>query len=72
MRRTTPWPEAGGKIVAIPLDDLRERLDELNRNDQILIVCRRGPRSYQAALILNQAGFRNVHVVGGGTQAALS
>jgi rhodanese-related sulfurtransferase len=67
-----PWPCPGGKLHSIPLNDLRERLPELDRNLTILIVCRRGVRSYQAATILRQAGFEKVHIIGGGTQAALS
>jgi rhodanese-related sulfurtransferase len=69
---TQPWPCPGGNIVNIPLNDLRRRTSELDRNKRILIVCRRGVRSYQAALILKRAGFEDVHIVGGGTQAALS
>lgn len=58
-----------GEIVNIPLGTLRDRLSELDRSRDIAILCRRGPRSYQAAKILDQAGFRNVQVIGGGTTA---
>ncbi len=64
-----PWPRT---TISIPLNDLRERLHELNKSQQINIVCRRGPRSYQAAVILKRAGFDKVAVIGGGTQASLS
>ncbi len=64
-----PWP-TDGRLVKIPLNDLRERLGELDKKSSIMIVCRRGPRSYQAAVILHQAGFERVYIVGGGYQAA--
>lgn len=67
-----PWPCPGGKLLSIPLGTLRSRLEEIDRNKTVLVVCRRGVRSYQAAVILKQAGFNDVQIVGGGTQAALS
>ena len=68
-----PWtlPEKfDGQLVTIPLNDLKERLGELDRSKKILLMCRRGPRSYQAAHILRQAGFDDVHIVSGGAQAS--
>ncbi|MBU1318765.1 MAG: FAD-dependent oxidoreductase [candidate division Zixibacteria bacterium] len=68
-----PWPVSGScTLVNIPLGELRLRIDELDRIREIRIVCRRGPRSYQASLILRHAGFENVTMIGGGTQASLS
>lgn len=71
-----PWPlsddERKKKYISIPLNDLRDNLDKLDPGKKIILICRRGPRSYQASLILKQAGFSNVHVIGGGTTAALS
>lgn len=68
-----PWPSDDGQIIkSITLNDLREHLNKLDKEKQIYIVCRRGARSYQAALILKNAGFKKVAVLGGGTQAALS
>jgi len=69
------WPvqsEKNNHYINIPLNDLRQNLDRLREAEKIVIVCRRGPRSYQAALILKEAGFENVHILSGGTQAALS
>ena len=57
------------EVLAIPLEDLSDRLNDLDRGKNIYIVCRRGPRSYQATIILRAAGFENVHVIGGGTTA---
>jgi NADPH-dependent 2,4-dienoyl-CoA reductase/sulfur reductase-like enzyme/rhodanese-related sulfurtransferase len=66
------WPCPAGKLVRIPLNDLSQRLGELEPEKKTIVVCRRGPRAYQAALILKRAGFKDVEIVGGGTQAALS
>ncbi|HHI02377.1 MAG TPA: rhodanese-like domain-containing protein, partial [candidate division Zixibacteria bacterium] len=52
-------------------NDLKERLGELDPQRKIMIFCRRGPRSYQAAVILKKAGFENLYIVSGGTQAVL-
>jgi len=57
------------RYLNIPLNQLRDNLDRLDRTKRILIICRRGPRSYQAAVILKSAGFGDVHIVAGGTQA---
>jgi NADPH-dependent 2,4-dienoyl-CoA reductase/sulfur reductase-like enzyme len=68
-----PLPEslarAAKRLAVIPLGQLRSRLDELNRSDHIVVICRRGPRSYQAALTLRAAGFGDVTVVAAGLQA---
>lgn len=55
------------EVVIIPLGGLRKSLDKLDQNRNIVVICRRGPRSYQAALILKAAGFDKVHVLAGGT-----
>ncbi|MEW5925458.1 MAG: rhodanese-like domain-containing protein, partial [Candidatus Zixiibacteriota bacterium] len=68
-----PWVLSEEKkekhYLNIPLNDLRDNLEKLKGFDKITIVCRRGPRSYQAAIILNDAGFNNVSILAGGTQA---
>ena len=65
-----PWPFAEQhQPVNIPLNDLRERLDEIDRSKKVMIICKRGPRSYQAALILKNAGFDDIEIVGGGLTA---
>jgi NADPH-dependent 2,4-dienoyl-CoA reductase/sulfur reductase-like enzyme/rhodanese-related sulfurtransferase len=51
--------------VNIPLGELRERLDELPRDREILVTCRSGQRGYYAARILLQNGF-NARVISGG------
>lgn len=53
--------------VHIPLGMLRDRLGELNPDKKIITYCSIGVRSYNAARILVQNGFRNVSVLAGGT-----
>lgn len=43
--------------INIPLDDLRGRLNELDKNQAYIVSCHSGLRSYLAERILKQAGF---------------
>ena len=49
----------------IPLDDLREHLDELDRDKPIYVNCQTGLRSYLACRLLTQYGFSCSHLSGG-------
>lgn len=42
----------------IPLDELRTRLDELNKDTEYIVSCQSGLRSYNAERILKQNGFK--------------
>lgn len=55
--------------VNIPVDDLRERLDEIPVDKNIYIYCKVGLRGYLAQRILVQSGFQNVFNVSGGYQS---
>ena len=50
----------------IPLNNLRERLDELDRGKDIITYCSVGLRSYLATRILAQNGFTRVRNLNGG------
>ena len=52
--------------MLIPLGALRGRLDELPRDKEIVTFCKISLRGYEAALILNAAGFEDVRVMDGG------
>lgn len=52
----------------IPLGQLRNRLDELDKSKLIVTFCAIGVRSYNAARILSQNGFTNVMLYPGGTR----
>lgn len=51
--------------INIPLDELRERLNELSREREIWVVCGVGQRAYNATRILQQNGFRVRNLSGG-------
>ncbi|MGE4354807.1 MAG: DsrE/DsrF/DrsH-like family protein [Oscillospiraceae bacterium] len=54
--------------VHIRLGDLRDRLSELDKTKEIITFCTIGVRSYNAARILMQNGFKNVLLYPGGTR----
>lgn len=53
----------------IPLDQLTAKLDMLEKNEPVYLICRTDNRSSQAAKILVDAGFKQAIVVKGGTEA---
>lgn len=53
--------------INIPLEELRDRLSELNKDDNIIIICSVAVRSYTASRILVQNNFKNVMVYPSGT-----
>ena len=52
--------------LLIPVSELESRLDELNPSDHILVYCRSGHRSKEAASILVANGFTHVYNIVGG------
>lgn len=46
--------------ISIPMGELEDRLDELNKEDEIYLICRSGNRSDLAAQQLAEKGFTNV------------
>jgi rhodanese-related sulfurtransferase len=50
--------------VNIPLPQLRARLGELPRDQEILVICRSGQRAYYATRILLQNGFKGRTLAG--------
>lgn len=55
----------------IPLENIKEALMSYEKDENILIVCQRGSRSYEAARFFINNGFKNVSYLGGGMQLAL-
>ena len=49
----------------IPLDDLRDRMEELPGGRELYVYCHSGLRSYLACRILSQNGYRCFNVAGG-------
>ncbi len=59
----TPGEFATGtfsEAVNIPLNELASRLDEIDKNDQVVVFCRSGGRASSALQILEKNGFTNV------------
>lgn len=56
------WPGA----INIPVDDLRERMQEIPKDKKIIVSCAVGLRGYLAYRILTQNGFMSVRNLSGG------
>lgn len=54
---------------SIPLEEIRQRLDEIPRDRPIALICNTGLRSYDASLALAAAGLKDVVNSMGGMQA---
>jgi rhodanese-related sulfurtransferase len=52
--------------IHIPIEELRDRANELNPEDDIALYCRVGYRSYLGYKILKNLGFENVYNICGG------
>lgn len=65
--RTPREIESGGVegAVNIPVDDIRDRLEEIPKDRNILVTCQVGIRAYVANRILRQKGYRVYNVSGG-------
>jgi NADPH-dependent 2,4-dienoyl-CoA reductase/sulfur reductase-like enzyme/rhodanese-related sulfurtransferase len=63
--KKTPLAEVEG-AVNIPLDELRDRLDELDRDRPTVVSCGVGLRAHVAVRILKQHGFGDVANLSGG------
>lgn len=64
----TPFEYMRGRadgFINIPLDDLRERLGELDKTKKIYVMCQSGLRSYLATRILTRNGFDAYNFAGG-------
>lgn len=56
----------------IPIDELRDRLEEIPKDRTVLVHCRLGFRAHLAVRILKQRGFRDVRNITGGFLAMLA
>lgn len=67
--RTQEEYDHNGRIAntkLIPLDQLGQRLNELNPDDTVVCICRSGNRSGFACGTLQRAGFKEVYNLTGG------
>jgi NADPH-dependent 2,4-dienoyl-CoA reductase/sulfur reductase-like enzyme/rhodanese-related sulfurtransferase len=58
--------------IKIPQEQIRNKIQDLDAAKPIHIICRRGPRSFEAARLLKNNGFKNVDYIGGGTAMLMS
>ena len=67
--RTSEEYAAGhaNRAINIPLNELANNLDRLERNEPVYVICQTGRRSKEAADILSKSGFKWVFSVTGGT-----
>ena len=66
VRTQAEWDEYHApNTTLIPLDELPSRLNELPKDQEIVVVCRSGNRSQQARDILLSAGFNATSMTGG-------
>lgn len=56
---------AEGFVTHIPVDELRERMQELDPEKPVYVMCQSGLRSYIACRILSQSGFTCYNFAGG-------
>ena len=52
-------------FVNIPVDELRERMDEIEKDKPVYIICQSGLRSYIASRILAGNGYETYNFSGG-------
>jgi sulfur-carrier protein adenylyltransferase/sulfurtransferase len=53
----------------IPLGELPQRIEELDREREMVVLCKMGGRSAQAVAFLRHQGFEHVHNLDGGILA---
>jgi rhodanese-related sulfurtransferase len=58
-------PPANGAVVHIPMGDVAERIGELDKDREVVVLCRSGRRSLEVARFLQQNGFKAVNLAGG-------
>lgn len=54
------------KAEALPLHSLPAKMQDLSKEEKLVMVCRSGARSAQACMFLQQQGFANVYNLRGG------
>jgi len=52
-------------VVHIPMADVPARLNELDRNRDVVVLCRSGRRSLEIAKLLQLNGFKSLNLSGG-------
>lgn len=72
VRELGEQPELPPNICfKIPLSELESKLDEIDKNREIILFCQKGGRALQAGWLLIKAGFHEVKAVRGGAKDIL-
>jgi len=53
------------EVLHIPMGQVAQRIDELDRGKEVVVLCRSGRRSLEVAKFLQQGGFRTTNLAGG-------
>jgi rhodanese-related sulfurtransferase len=70
VRSAEEWAQihiANSRLV--PLDELKGRMGELPKDQDIVVVCLSGKRSHEGWTVLQQAGFKRAFCLNGGIEA---
>jgi rhodanese-related sulfurtransferase len=59
----------GFELVAIPMNQVPQRLQELDPERPVAVLCHHGARSQRVAMFLNANGFTDVANIAGGIAA---
>ena len=59
----------GFELTAIPMNSVPDRLNELDPDRPIAVLCHHGTRSQRVAMFLEQHGFTDVANIAGGIEA---
>lgn len=52
-------------VVHIPMGQVADRIEEIDRSKEVVVLCRSGRRSLEVAKFLQQNGFQAVNLAGG-------
>ncbi len=55
--------------ILIPMQEIPERLSDLDKNQAIVVICHHGMRSQQVAYFLDRQGFNFIYNLTGGIDA---
>ncbi len=68
VRETYEYEDEGHILGAknIPMSEVRDRIEEIPRDEPVYIHCRSGQRSYNIVLMLQAKGYKNIINISGG------
>lgn len=67
VREAAPFTQKyGSRWMNIPQEQLRQRIEEVPKNEMLYLICDTGPRSYEAQVLLAAAGIKKTRNIQGG------